>query len=111
VNDHALTEAMAPTLARVAGADRATVVPKVMGSEDFSMFARVVPGLFFFLGTVPPGTVVETAAPNHSPRFHPDEGCLGLGVRALANVALDYLESQGGASAPSARAAELGATA
>ena len=111
VNDPALTEAMAPTLARVAGANRAMVVPKVMGSEDFSMFANVVPGLFFFLGTVPPGTAVEKAAPNHSPRFHPDEGCLGLGVRALANVALDFLESQHGGATPAARAAELGATA
>jgi amidohydrolase len=94
VNDPELTAAMAPTLGRVAGAGKAMVVPKVMGSEDFSFFQRVVPGLFFFVGTVPPGQVVEKAAPNHSPRFHPDEGCLVVGVRALANVACDYLESR-----------------
>ena len=44
VNDPALTEAMAPTLARVAGEGKAQLVPKVMGSEDFSFFQRVVPG-------------------------------------------------------------------
>jgi amidohydrolase len=110
INDPALTAAMAPTLARVAGADRAMVVPKVMGSEDFSFFQRVVPGLFFFLGTVPAGTAVETAAPNHSPRFHPDEGCLVLGVRALANVACDFLESQHTAAGAAART-PAGATA
>ena len=93
VNDPALTEAMLPTLRRVAGAEQVHFVPKVMGSEDFSFFQRVSPGLFIFLGVVPPGTDPLKAAPNHSPRFYVDEGCLVLGVRALANLACDYLES------------------
>mgnify|MGYP001243133459 FL=1 len=93
VNDPALTEAMLPTLRRVAGAEQVHFVPKVMGSEDFSFFQRVSPGLFIFLGVVPPGTDPLQAAPNHSPRFYVDEGCLVLGVRALANLACDYLES------------------
>jgi amidohydrolase len=93
VNDPALTEAMLPTLRRVAGAEQVQFVPKVMGSEDFSFFQRVSPGLFIFLGVVPPGTDPLKAAPNHSPRFYVDEGCLVLGVRALANLACDYLES------------------
>lgn len=92
VNDPALTERMVPTLRRVAGPDKAMLVPKVMGSEDFSFFQRVVPGLFFFVGVVPEGTELKTAAPNHSPRFYIDERCLLLGMRALANVACDYLE-------------------
>ena len=93
VNDPALTEAMLPTLRRVAGADHVHFVPKVMGSEDFSFFQRVSPGLFIFLGVVPPGTDPLQAAPNHSPRFYVDERCLVLGVRALANLACDYLQS------------------
>ncbi len=93
VNDPALTARMAPTLHRVAGEQRAVLVPKVMGSEDFSFFQRVVPGLFFFVGVVPQGTEVMKAAPNHSPRFYIDEACLLLGVRALAHVACDYLEA------------------
>jgi amidohydrolase len=47
VNDPALTEQMAPTLRRVAGPDRLLMIPKVTGSEDFSFFQRVVPGVFF----------------------------------------------------------------
>ena len=94
VNDPALTEAMAPTLARVAGADKAQVVPKVMGSEDFSFFQRVVPGLFFFLGVVPEGTDPKDVAPNHSPRFFIDEKSLVVGVRALSHVACDFLEAK-----------------
>ena len=98
VNDPALTEAMAPTLARVAGEGKAQVVPKVMGSEDFSFFQRVVPGLFFFLGVVPEGQDPKDVAPNHSPRFFIDEKSLVVGVRALANVACDFLEAKRAAS-------------
>ncbi len=93
VNDPKLTEAMVPTLERTAGAGQLMLVPKVMGSEDFSFFQQLVPGLFIFIGVVPPGTDPRTAAPNHSPRFFADERCLVNGVRALAQLACDYLES------------------
>jgi amidohydrolase len=98
VNDPALTEAMLPTLDRVAGSSHLVLMPKVMGSEDFSFFQRVVPGLFIFLGVVPHGQDAKTVAPNHSPRFYVDEASLVVGVRALANLASDFLESV--ASAP-----------
>jgi amidohydrolase len=93
VNDPKLTEAMVPTLSRVTGADRLMLVPKVMGSEDFSFFQRVVPGLFIFLGVVPPGDDPTKVAPNHSPRFYIDERCFVLGMRALAHLSCDFLES------------------
>jgi amidohydrolase len=92
VNDPQLTEAMVPTLRRVAGAEHLHLVPKVMGSEDFSFFQRVVPGLFIFVGVVPIGADPQTVAPNHSPRFYVDEHALVLGVRALAHLACDFLE-------------------
>ncbi len=93
VNDPKLTEAMVPTLDRVAGPGKLQFVPKVMGSEDFSFFQRVAPGLFIFLGGVPEGLDPTQVAPNHSPRFFVDEGCLVLGVRALAHLTCDFLES------------------
>jgi len=93
VNDAQLTEAMLPTLERVAGAERVVMTPKVSGSEDFSFFQQVVPGLFFFVGVTPAGHDPGTAAPNHSPLFSIDEAGLALGVRALANVACDFLEA------------------
>jgi len=91
VNDPALTEAMLPTLQRVAGADRLRLINKVCGSEDFSYFQRLVPGLFFFVGVTPEGVDPADAAPNHSPRFYADERALVIGVRALANLACDFL--------------------
>ena len=93
VNDPVLTESMVPTLQRVAG-DGLQLVPKVTGSEDFSFFQRVVPGLFIFLGVTPAGADPKKAAPNHSPRFFVDESGLRLGVRALAHLACDFLEAQ-----------------
>src|SRR5690606_24887821 len=93
VNDPALTAAMAPTLQRVAGDGRWRLIDKVSGSEDFSFFQRLLPGLFFFGGVVPEGQAPEDAAPNHSPRFVVDEAALLPGVRALAHLACDYLES------------------
>mgnify|MGYP002144964297 FL=1 len=96
VNDPALTEQMRPTLARVAGASHLVLVPKVMGSEDFSFFQREVPGLFFFVGNTPTGVDPLASAPNHSPRFFVDEGCLPLGMRAMAHVACDWLAAAAG---------------
>jgi amidohydrolase len=92
VNDPALTEAMLPTLQRVAGRGRLQLMPKLTGSEDFSFFQQVVPGLFFFVGVTSDGIEPRTAPPNHSPRFRIDEAGLMVGVRALAQVACDFLE-------------------
>ena len=50
-----------------------------------------MPGFFFFVGCTPPGEDVARAAPNHSPRFYVDEGCLKVGVKALSSLALDWL--------------------
>jgi len=97
VNDAALTALMRPTLERVAGGPhRLLPMPKVTGSEDFSCFQQVVPGMFFFLGVTPEGKDAGTAEPNHSPRFYADEAPLPLGVRALAHLTCDYLEAPEG---------------
>ncbi|MCA1585661.1 MAG: amidohydrolase [Acidobacteria bacterium] len=91
INDPALTARMAPTLSRVAGADRARVGPLTGTAEDFSYFQQKVPGLFFFLGVTPPDQDPAKAAQNHSPLFVADESALPVGVKALTNLALDYM--------------------
>ena len=98
VNDPVLTAAMVPTLQRVAGPTTAEsgllLVPKVTGSEDFSFFQRLVPGLFFFIGVTARGIDPAHAPSNHSPRFAVDEAGLKLGLRAMAHLACDYLEAR-----------------
>jgi amidohydrolase len=91
VNDPALAETMLPTLQRVAGADMVSEQPLVTASEDFSYFAQRAPGLFIFLGSTRKGVIATTAPSNHSPLYDVDEGVLPLGVRALANLAVDFL--------------------
>ncbi len=90
-NDPALTERMAPTLKRVAGEKIIPDARPTTTAEDFALYQQKAPGLFFFLGVTPMGTDPATAAANHSPRFFADEGALGVGVRALANLAVDYM--------------------
>ncbi|HUR82245.1 MAG TPA: amidohydrolase [Thermoanaerobaculia bacterium] len=90
-NDPALTERIEPALRRVGGNDNVHLVNAVLGAEDFSFFQQKVPGVFFWLGTRPKNQTPEEAASNHSPLFYVDESGLGLGVRAMANVALEYL--------------------
>jgi amidohydrolase len=95
MNDVALTERMAPTLKRVAGADKVAIAKQTTTAEDFALYEQKVPGMFFFLGIVPKGQDVSKAAPNHSPRFFVDEAALVPGIRALANLAVDYLQGAG----------------
>jgi amidohydrolase len=90
-NDPTLTEWGTRSLGHGVGAERVTETRPVMGAEDFSILARVVPGMFFFLGITPPDEDPREAPANHSPLFHIHEPALKYGVRALAYLAIDYL--------------------
>jgi amidohydrolase len=93
-NDPALTEWALPTLRTVAGPAKTRLVNAVLGAEDFSFFQQKVPGVFFWIGTRPPNQTPEQAPSNHSPLFYVDESGLPVGVRALANLAVDYLAAK-----------------
>ena len=94
-NDPALTTRTLPSLQAVAGADKVVEMPLITGAEDFSWYAKEVPALFFFVGSTPPGIDPLTAPSNHSPLFKMDESALDLGLRAMLQASLDYLESGG----------------
>jgi amidohydrolase len=93
-NNPELTQRMVPTLERVAGQENAAQVPPATGAEDFSYFEQEIPGLYFFLGVIPDSVPLTEAAPNHSPYFFADEAALPLGVRALANLTVDFMAGQ-----------------
>jgi amidohydrolase len=95
INDPDLTERMAPTLRRVAGAETVRVGPLTGTAEDFAFYQQKVPGMFFFLGVTPRDRDIKSAPANHSPLFFADESALPVGVRAMANLALDYLFGAG----------------
>ncbi len=89
-NDPDLARRVRPTLERVAGGKLIEPLPWT-GAEDFSRYQERVPGVFFWLGINPPGVAPADAAPKHSSRFTVDEAALGIGVRALAQLAVDTL--------------------
>jgi len=93
-NNPTLTDRMLPTLKRVAGDSNVTLANPTTTAEDFAFYQRNVPGFYFFLGSVPAGMDAATAPANHSPLFNVDESVLPLGVRVLANIAVDYLSRQ-----------------
>jgi len=90
-NDPGLTERMLPTLRRVVGEQNVKIVPLVTGAEDFSFYAEKVPSLFFLVGATPAGQDPATAPGNHSDYFYVDEDSIPIALRALTQVAVDYL--------------------
>lgn len=90
-NDPALVAKMLPTLEATAGKQNILLKPPVTGAEDFSFFEQKVPGIFFFLGGMPKGGNALTAPSHHTPDFYLDESGFALGVKALCNLTLDYM--------------------
>ncbi|HSR97884.1 MAG TPA: amidohydrolase [Kofleriaceae bacterium] len=90
VNHEGLTAWAEPRLKRVAG-ERAILVPKITGAEDFSYFQQRIPGFFYFIGITPPDKNPAHAPANHSPRFYVDEDGLPIALRSLASLAAGYL--------------------
>ena len=81
-----------PSLQRVAGPDHVVGMPLITGSEDFAHYAELIPSVYFVVGVTPPGEDPLAAPNNHSPLFYVDEPGLALATRALAAVAVDYLQ-------------------
>ena len=86
-----LTRQMVPTLYRTAGEENVNLVNPITGAEDFSYYAKEVPGLFLFVGGLPKGKDPSEAAPHHTPDFYIDESGMKLGVRTLCNLTVDYM--------------------
>jgi amidohydrolase len=91
INDTALTHASVPSLERAVGKNHVKQIPPAMVSEDFSVFANQVPGFYYRLGTVKPGT---TSGDHHTPTFLADDSAIPIGVKAMSYVLYDYLARQ-----------------
>jgi amidohydrolase len=90
-NDPTLTAEMLPTLQAVAGKENVLLRPAVTGAEDFSFYQEKAPGLFIFLGGMPKGQDPLKAPSHHTPDFYIDESGFTLGVKALADLTVDYM--------------------
>jgi amidohydrolase len=92
VNNRELSSRMRPTMERLMGAANVSEIPPTTGAEDFAYFSNAVPGFFYRLGTVKPGT---TSGDHHTPTFQADDDAIPIGIRVMSTLLLDYLSSGG----------------
>jgi amidohydrolase len=92
-NDPDLTQFAVKSLHKVAGEDNVLLMQAITGAEDFSYFQSQVPGFFFFLGGTPLDMAEEDAPSHHTPDFIVDDASMLLGVKAMTQLTLDYLEN------------------
>ena len=91
VNNADLSRRLRPTMERLMGAQNVVDVPPTTGAEDFAFFANTVPGFFYRLGTVAPGT---RSGDHHTPTFMADDASVPIGMRVMSSLVLDYLGSR-----------------
>lgn len=93
-NDPALTQKMVPSLQRAAGVENTLVINAITGAEDFAFYQKEIPGLFFFIGAMPPDTDPAKVPSHHTPDFMIDESSFVTGVKAMLNLTLDYMNAR-----------------
>jgi amidohydrolase len=93
VNTPELTARSLPALEKAVGKGNVVEIPYVTGAEDYAYFALEIPSVYVFIGSTPAGQDAATAPSNHSPLYFVDESALGVGLRALLGMAVNYLDT------------------
>jgi amidohydrolase len=93
-NEPKLVEECLPVMRRVLGQTNVVARKPVMGAEDFSFYQQVIPGFYYWLGVANQSRGITAMI--HTPEFDVDEECLVIGVKVMANLALDFLERRAG---------------
>ena len=93
INNPDLTRQVLPSLQKAVGKDGVLEMPYITGSEDYAHFALQAPSVFFFVGSTPRGQDADKAPSNHSPLYFVDESALEVGVKAMVDVTVDYLNA------------------
>jgi amidohydrolase len=92
VNDPELTRTVTASLERALGPESVRTSSLLTVAEDHAHIARVVPGVYWWVGVTPAGQDPATAPDNHSDEFYLDEAGMQVGLRSLLHVAVDYLQ-------------------
>ncbi len=94
-NNPGLTAKAAEVLKTAFGPDHVILTKAWTGAEDFSFYAREVPGFFFMVGACPAGSDPKKAPSHHTPDFIIDEGAIPNGIRAMLHLTLNYMYHPG----------------
>lgn len=87
-NTPELVEQMLPTLHGAIGKENVTATEWTTGAEDFSYYRLKAPAFFFTVGGMAKGE--KNPAPHHTPDFFIDDSRLDVGVKAFANLVMDF---------------------
>jgi len=90
-NNPELTSKASEVLRNTFGKDHVLLTKALTGAEDFSFYAREVPGFFFFVGACPSGNDPKLAPSHHTPDFIIDEGSILIGMKAILHLTTDYM--------------------
>nr|GEX48137.1 IAA-amino acid hydrolase ILR1-like 6 [Tanacetum cinerariifolium] len=89
VNDEKMYEHVRKVATELVGPEGFTVVPPMMGAEDFSFYSEAVPAAFFYIGIM--NETLGSTHTGHSPYFMIDEDVLPIGAATHAAIAERYL--------------------
>mgnify|MGYP000843913669 CR=1 FL=1 len=93
INDHEDLNRIARNAAvKLYGEESITTMPRLTGSEDFSMLADKIPGVYGFIGCI--NKDVGAIYSNHNDKFTIDETVLHRGAGLYAQFAVDFLEEK-----------------
>jgi hippurate hydrolase len=87
MNDVATTKQARQITTSALGAENIVELDRRMAAEDFSFYTHHVPGCFFRLGTSYKG---EFEFPVHNERFNIHQPAIGVGIRALCEIAINF---------------------
>ena len=91
INDVALAAQVEESALRAVGEARFQRIPPMMGGEDFSIYARVAPITYWFVGARNPAKGAEW--PHHHPHFTVDEQAMETAIAVMTQAALDQLSA------------------
>lgn len=80
-------------LVPVKGASQVHEARPWMASEDFALFAEVLPSVYFFVSVTPKGQDAAAASANHLPKFYVDGDALRVGMQLMLQAGRDYLNA------------------
>ncbi len=92
VNDPALSLQVRPSLEAAVGKDSVLAGQRLLVGEDFAYFAREIPGFYLRLGVEDPA---HPSGGLHTPTFRGDDTAIAVGMRAMAHLVWDFLETGG----------------
>jgi len=87
-----LYQKMLPVLQMAVGPEKVHDMDAITGAEDFAFFQEKVPGLYFFIGGMPPNKTIDDMYPHHTPDFFVDDSGMKTGIVALSLLTQQYMQ-------------------